>query len=280
MDSWSGDKLAMSAGDLMIQLVRHRAYVKGDARGLKADFSFNDLSNASLAGSRLRRCELTGVDFSEKILDMADLSYSNLRCANLQNASLRGTNLRSAMLAEANLKQARLDAMPLEAMRNWPTNLDKAILRDADLTHASFSNAIMTNADICGSVISFTNFSGVDLRKVRKNIDTSRLVDNSCRRTFQRYSEPKLYVKINGQTYQAANWSMGGICIVCKDDKRLSADQDISAKIMVKEFPPPLEVTLSVVKDDGENGLVMLKFVAISDAVKRYLSVLPIAKSH
>ena len=113
----------MPADDLSRLLKGHGQWiVTGGAKGKRLDLTGVNMAGIeidikSLAGARIRKCNLSGLILRDKILDMVDLSYSDLSMANLSGASLRGTNLRSADLSNAILCSARFDQMPLDTNR-------------------------------------------------------------------------------------------------------------------------------------------------------------------
>jgi uncharacterized protein YjbI with pentapeptide repeats len=71
-------------------------------------------------------------------LARAKLSFANLRAANLRNANLFSADLKLTDLREANLIGALLD---------------KADLRGADLTGADLTGALMSETNLCGTIM-------------------------------------------------------------------------------------------------------------------------------
>ncbi|MEI8393168.1 MAG: pentapeptide repeat-containing protein [Rhodospirillaceae bacterium] len=245
--------------------------VTGGAKGARLNLEGIDLRNyifsvRSLAGGRLRRCNLSETDLREIVLDMVDFSYSNLREANLDKASMRGVNLRSADLSGAKLTAAMLEAMPLEPGRTWPANLDQARLCNADLTGACFDNAVMTNTDLVNCIISETRFRNVDLSKVKRSGNGTE------RRRVTRFSEPTLYVKTPLGVFTTINWSFGGVCLSFDETERFPVDTEIKAAIVAKKFPPPRPVSLTVVKDTPDSGKVLMRFTAVDNDLQKYLA--------
>jgi hypothetical protein len=99
-------------------LRRHAAWLRGDARGVRADFSGANLRGVCLCG--------------------ANLSEANLSLANLHGAGLTGANLSWANLHEADLSEADLS----------DANLKHAFLNRANLNGANLSGAVLTNATL------------------------------------------------------------------------------------------------------------------------------------
>ena len=229
-----------------------------------------------LAGARFRRCSFAGLDMSGVVLDMADLSYADLTHSNLEKASLKGTTLRGADLSNSNMAGARIEAMVLKGNKQWPSNLDGAIIQNSDLTNASFAHSIMNYADISGSILVGTNFVDVDLSKVKKSQTNSRAEAKACRRIAKRYSTPKLFVKTSYGVFPTVNWSTSGICLSYPGDERLEPDSSIRVKLVAEGYPPPRDAEFTVIKDDESRGMVLLKFTNNDEAITEYLnSVLP-----
>ena len=165
--------------DIMVTLLRHRAYIKGDVRGQMADFSFKDISNivlenesfesvsfrgSNLAKAVLRYCDLTGADFFGADLEGADLTGSNLtgadfRGANLYRATLSNTNLRSADFRVSGGQDGSIgrNACLSEA------KIDHAILCQANLAGCDMSGADLVDADLSGADLTQTVLLGADL---------------------------------------------------------------------------------------------------------------------
>lgn len=104
----------MEANELQKILEKHKLWLNHKKGGIRADLSYEYLSNAYLSGANLSRANL-----SLAYLGLADLSGANLSGANLSGADLvgadlsgsdlSGANLRGANLAHANLRGANLD---------------------------------------------------------------------------------------------------------------------------------------------------------------------------
>lgn len=169
----------VSESDVMIALVRHRAFTRGDLRGHRADFSFRDVSRISLnnehlsgvsfKGSNLshssfRSCELTGADFFGADLEGTDLSGSNLT-----GADFRGANLNRAILSNTNLRNADFRVSTPQngsagrSARLTEAKIDHAILCQANLSGCDMSGADLSDADLTGADLSQTVLLGADL---------------------------------------------------------------------------------------------------------------------
>jgi uncharacterized protein YjbI with pentapeptide repeats len=88
------------------------------------------------------RCDLAGVDLSDKNLNEADLEGANLAGCNLEKTDLGKAILKGASLVGANLKKANLKG----------ADLYKANLSDADLTDANFENAKVDGTLFVGAI--------------------------------------------------------------------------------------------------------------------------------
>ena len=139
------------------------------------------IDGAILTRANLRRADLTGAsgsvhavraDFSESILDQANLSHSTLDAVRLKGASLRQTNLDHASLAGAALSGAELDRT---RMRNVSAHhLSGGALRvsGADLSHSD-----LADAKIAGS--RFENARLVRIAAARMKADRSIFINSN-----------------------------------------------------------------------------------------------------
>lgn len=89
-----------------LELIRHRAWLRGDRWGNRADLSGVDLRGADLCRTDLRWVILKG---------------ANLEDANLEGAYLRGADLREAILLGANLWGAKRDPWD-RPIHGWAVN--------------------------------------------------------------------------------------------------------------------------------------------------------------
>ena len=255
-----------------------RWIVTGGAKGKRLDIIGADLTGVkilikSLAGARLRKCNLTSLSLKNVIFDMADLSYSCFAKASFDQSSFRGANFRSSDLSMASIRNAKFDPMPLESNRHWSTNFDQAVLRGADLSGASFTNSVMNKTDICGCKLDGATFVGVDLTTLKKD-QTANICSEPEKRIFQRYSEPQLFVKIEHGVFPTVNWSVGGVCMKYEYDDRLEVGADIWGSIVSKEIPTPMQTQFTVIRDVPEKGHVYMRFSCISEDVKNYIESL------
>ncbi len=270
---------AISSDELQRLISAHEQwFATSGAEGSRLDLSGINLDNVrfnikNLAGCRLRKCSIQGSNIEFINLDMSDLSYSSFIGSSFEGASMRGVNLRGSDLSRAVLKDVRLEQMPLDAGRFWSANLAQAMLKGANLTGASFTNAIMHGADIRGALTSNATFIGVDLNFVKID-DGVNLNNEKDNRVYVRYSEPRLFVKIDLGVFSSINWSIGGVIMSFASSERLKVGDEITASIVAKELPTPLKTQFIVIRDEPERERVYLKFKKLTPEVKDYFESL------
>lgn len=167
-------------GNLNELLRHHIDFLEGRVGGMRANICHANMSglnlnhvvlrNAGAAGANFSRSLLIGADISYADLFRVDFQYSNLTKANLFRADLKGARLRGAKLTEANLNEAdlRAGAYLETGFGDQPTDLtyarlDRATLRDTNLTQARLNNASMIAADLHGATLYDTDLSDVNL---------------------------------------------------------------------------------------------------------------------
>jgi len=92
---------------------KHKMWLEGYKKGMKADLREADLRRADLRGANLRganleRADLEGANLYGADLRGADLFGADLRRANLRGAALEGANLYGADLFGADLRESNL----------------------------------------------------------------------------------------------------------------------------------------------------------------------------
>lgn len=275
----------ISPEDLARGLDAHdRWLASGGGEGRRLEFEFRLLdgglfSGRDLSGARLRRCSFKGADLSRTRLDMADLSYSDLTEANLEQTSLRGTNLRRATLSRAQLAMSCLDAMPLVGGREWPANLDGAILHDADLTNASLMMAVLRRADIGGAIVQGTSFHGVDLDTVRRTTPGSEPLGPRERRSQRRFAEPVLSVRTSFGTFPTSDWSFGGLSLALAKGK-LTGDlpkRGSNLTLIIGrngDGEAGVPVTATLTSASAQRATLSFRYVKLEDELKTLLNPL------
>lgn len=266
-------------------LESHERWIETNgADGRRLDLEFRRIEGAllsarDLSGARLRRCCLKGADLARVRLDMADLSYCDLGGANLEQASLRGANLRRANLSRALMASCCLDAMPMVGGREWPTNLDGALLHDADLTNASFVSAVLRNADIGGSMTQGACFRGVDLGTVKRTAPGEGVVGPRERRRMRRFTAPVLQVKTQFGQFPTYDWSFGGLSLDLRHGRVTGEIPRRSATVTLLvgvDGHPGGDVPVSAILSGAstDRGTISFRFVKLEDELKGTLNLL------
>ena len=159
---------AFEEAQIMAELVRHRFYLKGDARGVRADLSFRNmaglvLKNQVLTNIILKGANLSGADFSACDLSGADLFGADLEGANLQGAKLVGVDFRGANLSRAILSDCHLQGSDFSS--GGESGNDHTRLTEAKLDHALLCEANLNGCDMSGAELVDADLSGADLSK-------------------------------------------------------------------------------------------------------------------
>ncbi len=133
--------------------------ISGAAISWAADPSHVDRLNDRGRIAECVRCDLSGADFRNRLLQLANLIGANLSDAKLDGANMAGVQLNGAKLSRAsfvytNLSGARLDGADLRGadLRNaW---LNWTWLTGTDLSGADFTGAKMLGAQLQGADLS------------------------------------------------------------------------------------------------------------------------------
>jgi len=147
--------------------VRRVARVQTSTTLRRLDKQRNKIVVGFLYGSRL-------IDKDDTIVGLVDV---NLRKADLTMTDLHGANLTGALLMEANLSSAILRGAKLGWHQQGTaehyfiarTNLQKAVLRNTDLTGADLDLCYLGDADLSDADLSDANLSGADLHGAKLN---------------------------------------------------------------------------------------------------------------
>ncbi|WP_198163273.1 pentapeptide repeat-containing protein [Rhodococcus sp. WMMA185] len=125
-----------------------------DLKGL--DFSYADLSGATLEDADLSRTKFIGANLTDAEMDFARLLSSDLAGADLTGASLKFARIFDANFNNANLTGANLTYAYLR--KNIINGEARANFTDANLTDADLSNMELAGAELSG-----INLTGADL---------------------------------------------------------------------------------------------------------------------
>ena len=120
------------------------------------------LKTQKLTALRAPYAKFFGMDLFRVELQSAHLEGADFRRCGLDEADFRGSDLQGARFSHATMRRANF--VPLlfgtgASQRFAPTNLERAILRYADMQESFLKGCSLKNADL-----SYTNLSGCDLR--------------------------------------------------------------------------------------------------------------------
>jgi uncharacterized protein YjbI with pentapeptide repeats len=131
------------------------------------------LAGRNLVGANLREADVRHVDFSDAILNRADLSYawgekvhfnnSQLQGAALEDAQLKGASLQDAQLQGAALMDAQLQGATLDNARLQGASLERSQLEGASLMGAQLKCASLDHAVLHGASLERAQLQGASL---------------------------------------------------------------------------------------------------------------------
>lgn len=147
----------------------------------KADLTNAKLNQANLTGaflenSKLRLAELKNADLSQTVLTEADLSGADLEGASLYASTLNEANLGSVAVSTHNgtivTHVTNLSGSNLFKSILWKSDLNHAMLknanlRDVDFTDANLERAVLSGADLSNAMLENTNLSYADLSNAK-----------------------------------------------------------------------------------------------------------------
>lgn len=136
----------------------HELWLENDKRGIRADFSYMDLSELSLSCRKLKyadfnHAKLCGTFFVDTDLSytdfrFADLSYAILCKADLRYSNLQNTNLHQAKLRLANLIGADIDLASLTISCKTLEMITDDRIKIQYLYHVAAQTGIITDQDL------------------------------------------------------------------------------------------------------------------------------------
>ncbi len=141
------EPVVVLVGDADFAATRDGPYMRKDLTG--ANYRGADLRRADAATARLGGADLAG----------ADLRGANLALAVLQESDLSGANLAGAGLFKTQCTATNFERANLEGADLWMSRLQRACLREANLSDANLREAKLEGADLRGAIL-----SGADLR--------------------------------------------------------------------------------------------------------------------
>ncbi len=198
-------------------LDKHEAWLSGDEKGEKADFSNMHLNGCDFSGRRLNKAtfinaylsksNFQGAELIEADLTKAKLFHANLTKTNLEkalmprcqfgNADLTGANLQDAQLKKAHLGNATLknttfsganlenicfEQRELKGLNFSKANLKLVNFNNANLSEADFSNATLHETQFNSANLTKAVFTGADLEKAvlqKANLTEAILIETN-----------------------------------------------------------------------------------------------------
>ena len=124
-----------------------------------------DLAAAMLSGVNLEYANLTGVNLARADLSGAHLRSINLATAKLTGTTLVGADLGLAVLTSANLVEARLEDVHLGMANVIGAELSRASLAKSNLEFAKFTGAGLYGADLTDANLTWTYFDETNLEE-------------------------------------------------------------------------------------------------------------------
>ncbi len=97
------------------------------------------------------------------------------------------------------------------------------------------------------------------------------MTDSVERRRHKRHENPNLLVTIDGHTYQARNWSLGGILLVGYDGEK-DVGEAIRGELGFAGEPERHPFEALVVRQDSDSGELAFGFAGLSDMALDLLS--------
>ncbi|CAK0768386.1 secreted effector protein PipB2 [Azospirillaceae bacterium] len=164
----------ITVGGFVAMVEKHEDWLQSSGKeGTRLDLDMVkipavDLVKRDLAGAQLRRCRIEGGSWTEIDLTMGDFAYSNMSGLKLMKSNLSGANLRRVVLLGSDLSDSFFDLFSMEKNEGWPTNLEGAVLRNANLSRTSFIGAILRHADISGCITQGIRLRDADLTGAKR----------------------------------------------------------------------------------------------------------------
>jgi hypothetical protein len=132
-----------------------------------ADLILANLSNANLNGANLREADLRWANLKNAKLRGIDLGLSNLNNAQFINADLTEANLFKSSLVQTNFEGAILVKCNVYGISTWDTNLRRAEQKDIIITPHGFPEITVDNLEVAQFI-----YLILHNEKIRDVIDT------------------------------------------------------------------------------------------------------------
>ncbi|MEP2027904.1 MAG: pentapeptide repeat-containing protein [Paracoccaceae bacterium] len=125
-----------------------------------------------LRGTCLQRADLSELDFSEALLNGAQMQWAIFRMARMRKARLsgawmQGVDLREARMQRADFYEARMQGAHLSSARLQGADFNSAWMQAAHLDRARMSGAVFLEARMQGVNLTEAKIQGADLRAAR-----------------------------------------------------------------------------------------------------------------
>lgn len=132
--------------DLEGAIEKHRLWLQGDPKGVRADLSYSDLANADFRVACMRKASFRG----------ADLTGANMRGVNVSHADMR-----EACLDEVHMQGGFARGADFSHARMRGVVMERAYLRDAILDGAIVTDACFSQCDMRDMRADGATFDGV-----------------------------------------------------------------------------------------------------------------------
>lgn len=140
---------------------------KGKANLVAAFADNKKFIGQDLTGADFSNLKLSGIDFTDALLDGADFSGTDLSAAVFSNAVLARVNFKGANLRQANFSNANLGFANLSGVNAAGAQFTNANLAGVDASNVNFSQAVLMGCDLMGAKLEGADFSGAQACEVK-----------------------------------------------------------------------------------------------------------------
>lgn len=110
-----------------------------------------------LAGAKLDRAVLLGVDFTSADLSRASFRQAEINHASFSRAQLAGVSFEKALVVRSDFSGARFAGARLEKAEFHRSDLTGAVLEGVDLSKGDFGRSVFDRADLGGASLRLSN---------------------------------------------------------------------------------------------------------------------------
>jgi uncharacterized protein YjbI with pentapeptide repeats len=125
------------------------------------------LRGQKLAGAKLDRAVLLGVDFGGADLGGAMFRQAEINHASFRRALLRGASFEKAVVVRADFSGAQFGGAKLEKAEFHRSDLSGAMLKDVDLSKGDFGRSNFDGADLRGATLRLSNVARASFVRAR-----------------------------------------------------------------------------------------------------------------